>query len=292
MNFTHRPERTFQWINGTFFVLLCFTMIAPLLHLLAVSLSDPVFANNKMVVLWPKGFQLSVYQSLLGMKDMWTSMGVSVYITVIGTLLTLIFTSSLAYTLTRPMMPGRKLIIRLILFTFIFPIPLIPSYLVIKELGMINSLWALIIPGVLGAYNVFIMKTFFQGIPSELIDALKIDGSGEFGVYTRLVLPLSGPVLATIALFHSVGTWNSYFGALIYIRSENLFPLQLRLKNMVASSTTDSGLDSVAVSSGILSSPETIKAAAILFTTIPILIVYPFLQKYFVKGAMLGSLKE
>ncbi|MGZ9584907.1 carbohydrate ABC transporter permease [Paenibacillus marinisediminis] len=292
MNVSHRSDKIFQWINGTFFILLCFTMIAPIIHLLAVSLSDPVYANNKMVMLWPKGFQLDVYKSLFAMKDMWRSMGVSVYITIMGTVLCLILTSTLAFALTRPMMPGRKLITKLILFTFIFPVPLIPNYLVIKSLGMIDSLWALIIPGALGAYNVFIMKTFFQGIPSELVDAMKIDGCGEFGVYTRLVMPLSLPVLATIALFHSVGTWNSYFGALIYLRSVDLYPLQLKLRNMVVTSSADSGLDAVAVSSGILQSPETIKAAAILFTTIPILIVYPFLQKYFVKGAMLGSLKE
>lgn len=287
-----RSEKSFQWINAAFFVALCFTMVSPMIHLLSVSLSDPKYANNKLIVLWPKGFQMSVYESLLHMKDMWRAMGVSVYITIMGTLLCLIMTSALAYALTRPMMPGRKLLLKLILITFIFPVPLIPSYLIVKELGMINTLWSLIIPGAVGAYNVFIMKTFFQGISSELTDAMKMDGSGEFGIYTRLVLPLSGPVLATIALFHSVGTWNSYFGAMIYIRSKNLFPLQLKLKTLVASNATDSGLDSIAIDSGVLSSPETIKAAAILFTMVPILIVYPFLQKYFVKGAMLGSLKE
>ncbi|GAA3407771.1 carbohydrate ABC transporter permease [Paenibacillus hodogayensis] len=289
---TYRTEQTFQWVNAIFFVILCFTMISPMIHLLAVSLSDPLYANNKLVVLWPKGFQTSIYESLLRMKDMWRAMGVSVYITLMGTFLCLLLTSALAYALIRPAMPGRKLLLKLILLTFIFPVPLIPSYLIVKELGMINSLWALIVPGAVGAYNVFIMKTFFQSVSSELVDAMKIDGSGEFGVYARLVLPLSGPVLATIALFHSVGTWNAYFGAMIYIRSKDLFPLQLKLKNMVASSATDSGLDHIAIDSGVLSSPETIKAAAILFTTLPILIVYPFLQKYFVKGAMLGSLKE
>ncbi|UVI29395.1 carbohydrate ABC transporter permease [Paenibacillus spongiae] len=288
---TH-SERTFQWVNGVFFILLCFSMIAPILHLLAVSLSSTVYANSRLVVLWPKGFQVSVYETLFGMREMWKGMGVSVYITLMGTFLCLVFTSSLAYSLTRPQMPCRRIITRLILFTFIFSVPLIPSYLVVKSLGMINSLWSLIIPGALGAYNVFIMKTFFQGISSELIDAMKIDGSGEFGVYARLVLPLSAPVLATIALFHSVGTWNAYFGALIYIRDKSLFPLQLLLKNLISSSSADNGLDAIGIHSGVTTSPETLKAAAILFTTVPILIVYPFLQRYFVKGAMLGSLKE
>ncbi|WP_409344271.1 carbohydrate ABC transporter permease [Paenibacillus sp. MBLB4367] len=287
-----RSEKWFLGVNAAFFTALCFTMVSPIIHLISVSLSDPKFANNKLVVLLPKGFQTSVYESLLHMKTMWRAMGVSLYITILGTLLCLLLTSALAYTLTRPMMPGRKLLLKLILVTFIFPVPLIPSYLMVKELGMINTLWSLIIPGAVGAYSVFIMKTFFQGISSELVDAMKIDGSGEAGVYFRLVLPLSGPVLATIALFHSVGTWNSYFGAMIYLRSKELYPLQLLLKNMVATNAADSGLDSIAVTSGVMSSPETIKAAAIIFSMAPIILVYPFLQKYFVKGAMLGSLKE
>lgn len=189
-------------------------------------------------------------------------------------------------------MPARKWIVGLILISFIFPSPLIPSFLVVNALGMNNTLWALIIPGALGAYYIIIMRTFFAGISKELIEAAKIDGCGEFGVFVRIVLPLSKAVLATIALFHAVGQWNSYFGALIYIRSEHLFPLQLKLRNMVQNSSFDSGFDSNMFDTDVLQTPEMIKAGAIIFTTLPILLVYPFLQKHFVKGAMLGSLKE
>lgn len=287
-----RSETIFQITNGAIILILSLTMIAPMIHLIAVSLSDPVYAGAKLVYLWPKGLFLDVYKTLFQLKDMWWAMGVSIYITVAGTVLCLALTSSLAYTLSRPKMPGRKLIMRLVLFSFIFPIPLIPTFLVIKGLGMMNTLWALIIPGALGAYYVFIMKSFFQGVSKELIEAAKIDGCGELGVFIRIVLPVSKAVLATIALFHAVGQWNAYFGALMYIRSDMLYPLQLKLRKLVQSSSIDSGIDNSMFDPSILQTPEMLKAGAIIFTTLPILVVYPFLQKHFVKGAMLGSLKE
>lgn len=289
---SRRSESIFQFFNSAVILLISLTMIAPMVHLVAVSLSDPVYAGAKLVYLWPKGFFLDVYQTLFQMNDMWRAMGVSIYITVAGTVLCLALTASLAYTLSRPQMPGRTLIMRLVLFSFIFPIPLIPTFLVIKGMGMMNTLWALIIPGALGAYYVFIMKTFFQGVSKELIEAAKIDGCGEFSVFIRIVLPISKAVLATIALFHAVSQWNAYFGALMYIRSDTLFPLQLKLRKLVQSSSVDSGLDNSMFDASVMQTPEMMKAGAIIFSTLPILIVYPFLQKYFVKGAMLGSLKE
>ncbi|MDF2659410.1 MAG: carbohydrate transporter permease [Paenibacillus sp.] len=289
---SRRSESIFQFFNSAVILIISLTMIAPMVHLVAVSLSDPVYAGAKLVYLWPKGFFLDVYQTLFRMNDMWRAMGVSIYITVAGTVLCLALTASLAYTLSRPQMPGRTLIMRLVLFSFIFPIPLIPTFLVIKGMGMMNTLWSLIIPGALGAYYVFIMKTFFQGVSKELIEAAKIDGCGEFSVFIRIVLPISKAVLATIALFHAVSQWNAYFGALMYIRSDTLFPLQLKLRKLVQSSSVDSGLDNSMFDASVIQTPEMMKAGAIIFSTLPILIVYPFLQKYFVKGAMLGSLKE
>jgi len=291
LNF-HRSERMFQFTNGLIIFLLSFTMIAPMIHLVAVSLSTPKFAEAKLVYLWPKGFYTGVYESLFQMGDMWRAMGVSIYITLSGTALCLLLTTTLSFTLTRPAMPARRWLIRLILFTFIFPVPMIPGFLLVKSLGMIDSLWSLIIPGALSAYFIFINKTFFQGIPAELIDSVKMDGCGEFGVFVRLVLPLSKPVLATIALFHAVSQWNSYFGALIYIRTKDLFPLQLKLRNLVQSGNNDSGINGYTFDVSAMQTPEMIKAGAILFSTVPILIIYPFLQRYFVQGAMLGSLKE
>mgnify|MGYP001466788461 CR=1 FL=1 len=280
----------FPFINGTLFVLLCLTMIAPIIHLAAVSLSSPLYAQAKMVTFWPKGFNIEVYKTIFNMENIWRSMGNSVIITVGGTLIALAFTSTLAYPLSRPNMKGRKWVLRGILVTFIFSAPLIPSYLLVRGLGMENTLWALMIPGALNAFNVIIMKTFFQGISSEMFDAAKIDGSNEAGIFARIAIPLSMPVIATIALFHAVGQWNSYFSALIYIRNKDLLPLQVLLRNLVVEE--EANMMANATELATVLTPEMLKAGITLFATVPILIVYPFLQKYFVKGAMLGSLKE
>jgi ABC-type glycerol-3-phosphate transport system permease component len=195
----------------------------------------------------------------------------------------------MAYGLSRPFAPGKRIILRLVLITFIFSAPLIPSYLVVSALGLENTLWVLMLPGALNAFAVIIMKTFFQGLSSELFDAAKIDGCSELGIFARIALPLSTAGIATLALFHSVGIWNSYFAALLYIRSKELYPLQILLRSLVVEE--NSSFRPVA-GEVIVSTPEMMKAGIILFATLPILIVYPFLQKYFVKGAMLGSLKE
>ncbi|MFK7692530.1 carbohydrate ABC transporter permease [Paenibacillus sp. HJGM_3] len=286
-----RQTRLFPIVNGTLLTVVCFLMVAPMLHLLAVSLSAPQYANARIVGLWPRGFQTDVYAEILRSPWLWRSMAVSVYITVLGTLIALLLNSSLAYSLSRAFMPGRKWFLKLILLTFIFPVPLIPSYLLVKELGMLDTLWSLMVPGAIGAFYIFIIKAFFQGISSELFDAAKIDGSSEAGIYAKLVLPLSMPVLATIALFHAVGQWNSYFSAIIFLRTKSLYPLQVLLRNMIVEDGSNSGIDNN-FQLNMQFTPEMMKAGIVLFATVPILIVYPFLQKYFVQGAMLGSLKE
>ncbi|WP_235886395.1 carbohydrate ABC transporter permease [Paenibacillus cymbidii] len=285
-------EKWFQ--TGLTAVLLaaCLTMIAPLVHLLAVSLSSARYADAGLVGFWPKEPSLNVYRTIVGMRTLWRSMGVSIYITVAGTAAALALASSLAFALSRPAMPLKSWFLRGIIVTLVFSIPLIPGYLVIKALSMENTLWALIVPGALSAFNVIIMRTFFLGISSELFDAAKIDGSGEFGLYTNVVLRLSGPVLATIALFHAVGQWNQYFAPLIYIRDKSLLPLQVLLRNLVVESDVNSMMQSGQIQMSLAATPEMMKAGIVIFATVPILIVYPFLQKYFVKGAMLGSLKE
>ncbi len=286
-----RKTGLFPIVNAAFMTLFCFLMVAPMIHLLAVSLSAPEFANARIVGLWPKGFQLNVYREIVSSSSLWRSLGVSIYITVAGTLIALLLNSSIAYSLSRAFMPGRKLFLKLILLTFIFPVPLIPSYLLVKELGMLDTLWSLMVPGAVGAFYIFIIKAFFQGISSELFDAAKIDGSSEFGLYARIVLPLSMPVMATIALFHAVGQWNSYFSAIIFMRTKSLYPLQVLLRSMIVEDGSNSGVDN-SFQLNMQFTPEMMKAGIVLFATVPILIVYPFLQKYFVKGAMLGSLKE
>jgi putative aldouronate transport system permease protein len=282
--------RFFHTVNGFLFVLLSLTMIGPIIHLASVSFSSPEFIRNRDVYLWPRGFNLEAYRTIFDQTYIWKSLGVSVYITVLGTFFALFLTATLAYSLTRPMMKGRKWVLKGIIVTFIFSIPLIPFYMIVKNLGMLNSLWSIMIPGALSAFNVIIMKTFFQNISAELFDSAEMDGCSEFGMFYFIAIPLSLPSIATIGLFHAVQQWNSYFYPLIFLRDKSLYPIQVVLKGLVID---QSALDLMSSSDMLAhTTPEQMKAGIIIFATLPILLVYPFIQKYFVKGAMLGSLKE
>ena len=285
-----KKDYLFQTVLTFFLAAISFTMISPMIHLLAISLSEGKYVWADEVYFWPKGLNFDVYEHIWGLKSLWRSLWVTVYITVVGTLISLALSSTMAYSLSRNTMKGRKLILQAVLLTFIIPIPLIPSYLTVRYFGMVNTLWALMIPGATGAFYVIIMKTFFQNISSELFDSAKLDGASEYGILWRIVLPLSKPVMATIALFHAVGQWNAYFGALIYIRDPDKRPLQIILKSLVVN--TDEGALGGQGFDMALQTPEMVKAGITLFCAVPILLVYPFLQKYFVQGAMLGSLKE
>ncbi|WP_135554951.1 carbohydrate ABC transporter permease [Paenibacillus cymbidii] len=287
LDFKH--DRPFQIALSAVLIVISFSMIAPMIHLLAISLSDAKPVAEERVIFWPIGFNLDVYETIFQIKRLWRSFGITVYITVVGTLITLVLSAMTAYPLSRSNMKGRKALLKAIIATFIFSIPLIPGYLTVRALGMENTLWALMIPGATGAFYIVIMKSFFQGISSEMFDSAKLDGCSEYGIMGRIVIPLSKPVLATIALFHAVGQWNAYFGALIYLRDAKMMPLQIVLRSLVIDS--DAALNGAGFDMAI-KTPEMVKAGITLFVTVPILIVYPFLQKYFVKGAMLGSLKE
>lgn len=287
----YRKDWLFQVINNMILVLASLTMLAPLIHLLALSLSSPMNASAKLVTFWPKGFQTDVYEKILGLKLLWRSMGVTVYITVLGTLITLFLGTTLSYALARPAMKGRRTILQGIVLTFIFTAPLIPSYLTVRTLGMENTLWALMIPGALSAFYIIIIKTFFQAISGELYDAGKIDGGSEWRIYYSIVMPLSKPVLATIAMFHAVGLWNSYFNAMLFIRAIGKKPLMLVLRSLVVDDDLNKMVN-LKSSMEMALTPIQMKAGIILFSIVPILLVYPLLQKHFVKGAQLGSLKE
>ncbi|WP_127585817.1 carbohydrate ABC transporter permease [Paenibacillus koleovorans] len=284
----YRSEKLFQFLNAAFFLVLGALMLAPMVHVLSISLSSTEFVDANKVFIWPRGFNTFIYEHIFSQQRLWRAMGVSVYITVVGTVIFLLFTSTMAYALSRPHMPVRKLIMRLIVISFIFNVPLIPYFLTVNFLGLTNTLWALMIPGAVGAFSVILMKTFFQGISSEIFDAGYIDGCSEFGIYWRIACPLSLPSFATMGLFHAVGTWNGYFAALIFIRDKDLYPIQIVLRGMIVSENSPDFKELL----DMHITPETLKAGIIIFATLPIIIVYPFLQKYFVKGAQLGSLKE
>ena len=285
---TSPAQKMFQAFNYTFLTVLAVSMLLPFLHILAGSFSSGNAILQGKVTIFPAEFTWVNYKVVLNDIAIWKSFGVTVFITVVGTALNLFFTSLMAYGLSKKDLKGRSLIVLFVLFTMIFQAPMIPSYLVVKNLFMLDTLWALMIPGLISAFNLFIMISFFQGIPDNLTDAAKIDGCGEYRTLWKVVLPLSLPSLTTIGLFYAVGHWNSYAGALMYIRNTDLYPLQLRLRKLIVESDAEGMLQAANVT---LQSIEGIKMATIIVATIPILIIYPLIQKHFVKGAMLGSIK-
>ncbi|WP_339323028.1 carbohydrate ABC transporter permease [Paenibacillus sp. FSL W8-0194] len=281
--------RWFDWFNSIFLALVGCLMVFPLLHVLAKSFSSSKAINAGLVKLFPVDWTFVNYQVILSDSSIWRAFLVSVIITVGGTVINLILTASLAYPLSRPEYTMRKMVLIFILVTMIFQAPLIPNYLIIKNLHLLNTLWALIIPSAISAYNLFIMRSFFVGLPSELIDSARIDGAGELRTMWSVILPLSKPVMATMGLFYAVSHWNSYSTALYYINNRALYPLQMRLREIVLSN--DLGQAGSLLEGFNEVSPAGVQMAVIIVSVLPIIIVYPFLQKYFIKGMLIGSIK-
>ncbi|MEF3308241.1 carbohydrate ABC transporter permease [Paenibacillus sp. GYB004] len=281
------PQKLFTVVNYMFLSLLSLTMLIPLLHILAGSLSGNSALMAGEVTVFPVDFTWSNYQVVFTDPAIWRAFAITVLVTVSGTAISLFLTCLMAYGLSRNV-KGSSIILLLVVFTIIFQAPMIPTYILVKSLGMLNSLWALIIPGAISAFNMIIMVSFFRNIPDGLIESARIDGAGEYRTLFQIVIPLSLPSLLTIGLFYAVGYWNSYMQALQYIRKPSLHPLQVKLRQMIVESDVDSLLQSTMAS---MQSAEGIKMASIIFATIPILLIYPWIQKHFVKGAMLGSVK-
>ncbi len=289
MNRTSKGQRAFGVFNYLFLTILGLSMLLPLLHVLAQSFSSNEAISAGKVFFWPVDITFTNYKAVLGEALMWRSFGVSVYVTAVGTLINLAMTASLAYPLSRPEYIYRKPVLLMVLVTLIFTAPLIPNYLLIKELGMLDTLWVLMIPGAISAFNLFVMRSFFMGLPAELIDASRIDGCGEMRILWSIILPLSKPVMATLGIFYAVAHWNSYASALYYINDRLKYPLQVRLREFII---TDSSSISAPSEDVLLSSPEGIKMAIVVVATVPIMLIYPFLQKHFMKGMLIGSVKS
>ncbi|WP_025027564.1 carbohydrate ABC transporter permease [Caldalkalibacillus mannanilyticus] len=287
-----KSRKFFLIINLTLLIIICLVMILPFLHVLAQSFSSSGAIDRGEVILWPVEFTLDHYQYVFQDITIWRAFMVTIFITVVGTIFNLIATASLAYPLSRREFIGRKIILFLVLFTMIFSAPLIPTYLLVQKLGMLNTLWALIIPTAISAFNFFVMRSFFLQIPSELIDSSRIDGCGELRILFQIVLPLSKPALATLAIFYAVFHWNTYFNALMYIEDRKLYPLQVKLRELIVDENITADPASAVFSSMLASSPEGMKMAVIIVATVPILLIYPFLQRFFVKGLLLGGIKE
>lgn len=271
--------------------LLCLTCIMPFIHLLAKSISGNSYVLAKQVAFIPKGINFAAYVSIFKDGSMVRSMLYSIIVTLIFTALGMLACTCAAYPLSKKRLKGKSVFTFLLMFPMYFSAGLIPTYLLYSNLKLLDNMWVLILPLIYSPYNMLIMKTYFQSsIPDSLEESAFLDGASNLQILTRIVLPLSKPILATLSLFYAVGRWNSYADNAYYIRSENLKMIQYKLSQLV-SSASEAQTASLSEAAAVTSTPEVLQAAAIMFVTIPIICIYPFLQKYFVKGAMIGAVK-
>ncbi|MZQ80554.1 ABC transporter permease subunit [Paenibacillus sp. 5J-6] len=267
-----------------------FVCLVPILHLIAVSLSSNAAILSNKVTVFPVEWSTLAYESVFKDAKMVSSLFFTIVLVAVFTVVCMIMTICAAYPLTKKKLKGRDFFLILIVFTMFFSGGLIPEYLLVKSLKLTNTLWALVLPGMINAFYLIILKSFFSSIPEELEESARIDGSSHFGTLFRIVLPLSLPVLATLSLFYAVGRWNGFMDALFYITNQDLYPIQLKLyqlviSNQMSDATATEGMSAMAPI------PESLKAASIMFATIPILLVYPWLQRYFISGIMVGAVK-
>ncbi|MDQ0573870.1 carbohydrate ABC transporter permease [Agromyces albus] len=281
------------FMAGVYILLTTFLLLVlvPLINILASSFSSPAAVSSGQVFLWPVDFTLRGYEAVLGNSDILTGFRNSFFYVVAGTLISLALTVMIAYPLSRSELVGRRALIGGVLFTMLFSGGLIPTYLVVQSLGMLNTPWAMIIPAAIGAWQVLIAMTFFRSsIPAELYEAAQLDGSSDLRFLWSVVLPLSKPLLAVIALMYGIGQWNQYFSALIYLRSEDLYPLQLVLRNILVLNNNAGGTD-LANQLERQQLADLMKFSLIVVSTVPVMLVYPFVARHFTKGVMIGSVK-
>ncbi|QNK57624.1 carbohydrate ABC transporter permease [Paenibacillus sp. PAMC21692] len=281
--------RVFAAVNYTLLAIIALVTVLPFLHVVAGSFTTSAEMAVKKFILFPTVWSFDAYKFIFSTNTIFRAMGVSIGITVFGTLFSMLLTALMAYGLSRRDLDGRRGIMFLVVFTMLFSGGLIPTFLVVRELGMIDSYLALVVPTSISAFNLIIMRNFFQNIPEGLEESAKIDGCSDFGILFRIVLPLSMPAIATLSLFYAVTYWNTYLSAILYLNDSLKWPIQVLLRQIVVLA---SGMDySSDLDSAVPPPDQTIKMAVIVVATLPILLVYPFLQKHFAKGAMLGSIK-
>ena len=293
-----RADKIFLVFVYFFLAIALLIVLYPLIYIVSASISNPHLVNSGEMWLLPKGVTFEGYRTLLGNSSIWRGYLNTIYYTVLGTSINLLVTLPCAYALSRDDFYGRRAFTNFMLVTMFLSGGLIPSYLLIRSLGMLNTVWALVIPGAVSVYNVVVTRTFFQTtIPREMEEAAIVDGCSDFRLFMQIVLPLSTPIIAVMALFYGVGHWNSFFSALIYLSDKSMYPLQMILREILIlqdmSSNTVSNVTSE-MASMLYSKQqlaEVIKYGVMIVSSLPVIIVYPFLQKYLVKGMMVGSIK-
>lgn len=287
-------DRAFDICNVLFMIFLMVVMVYPLLNVLAISLSSPEMITAGAVTIFPREFNMKGYAYIVKDKQLYQGYLNTILYASVGCVLTLTLSSLAAYTLAVSDFVLKKFFTIFLSITMFFGGGLIPTYLLIKNLKMLNTFWVMVLPGCVGAYTVFVFRSFFQGLPPSLRESAFIDGAHDFKIWYKITLPLSKPILATYALFTIVNHWNSWFSALIYLKDASRYPLQMYLRKMIVDGevgTTYAGSEVNDLLSMGLVNPKNLQMAVVILTVLPILCVYPFVQKYFVKGVMIGAIK-
>ena len=281
--------RIFQVFNAIVLTAIVIVTLYPFVNIVARSFSEEGYIRSGQVNLVPRGFNLETYGYVMSDSMFWTNYRNTVVYTVVATLISIVLTTCYAYVLSKKHLKGRTALVGIAVFTMFFSGGLIPNYVLISGLGLRNSLWAIVLPNAINVFNLLVMKAFFESLPSELEEAAAVDGLNTYGTLWRIVLPLSKAVVATMLLFYSVSFWNSWFTAFLYMDRSDLFPVTVYLRNLIAGAT--SATDNSSSSDAVAQTAANIQSVTIVLTVIPILLVYPFVQRYFVTGIMLGAVK-
>ncbi|MFD3406223.1 carbohydrate ABC transporter permease [Kribbella sp. NPDC058693] len=286
------PAMSSRVLKTVVLVVCCAVVIVPFLGVISTSIaSQEHVTNSGGFVLWPDAFNLDAYKSIFNGGVVQRALLVSIVVAGGGTLISLAGSTMLAYSLSRPGSFGQRPILMIVLFSILFSPGLIPNYLVVKQFGLLDSLFALILPTAISGFNVIVLRSFFMGIPDSVLDSARIDGAGDFRIFWSIVLPLSRAVLAVVGLFYAVGYWNAFFNAMLYISDTAKWPLQLVLRTYVINNTELSSGDLGGAAADQLPPQESIQMAILVVSLVPILIVYPFLQRHFAKGMLTGAVK-
>jgi putative aldouronate transport system permease protein len=285
-------DKVFYAINGFFLALVALIILYPLYFIIIAAISDPDAVLAGSVVLYPVKITFDGFAKIMQRSDVWRGYLNTIIYTALTVVLSLIVTIPAGWALSRKTLPGKKLFMIYFIIPMFFGGGLIPFYNVMSSLGLVNTMWAVILPSILSVWNLFMTKTFFESsIPNGLIEAAKIDGAGQFRIFASVVIPLSKAVIAVMALYYAVGQWNSYFNAMIFLQNENMYPLQLVLKEiLIASESTVGGSGETILQQYRLANQ--LKYVSVIVSSLPVLCLYPFVQKYFAQGVMIGSLKE
>jgi putative aldouronate transport system permease protein len=284
-----RGYRVFQGVNGVILTLVVIVTLYPFVNIVARSFSGERQIRAGEVTLWPKGFNLTTYRIVFQDSMFWRNYGNTVLYTVVSTAVAMVLTTCYAYVLSKKNLKGRTALVGIAVFTMFFTGGLIPNYLLVTNLGLKNSVWAIALPNAISVFNLLVMKAFFESLPTELEEAAQIDGLSTYGILLRIVLPLSKAVVATMVLFYAVSFWNSWFSAFLYMDRTELMPVTVYLRNLIAGAT--GGGNAGAATAELSQVGASIQAVTIVLTALPIICVYPFVQRYFVSGVMLGAVK-